>query len=663
MDIGVDYYPEHWDRKDWEPHAKLMEEAGFKIVRLAEFAWHKMEPKEGQYDFGWLDEAIDVLRKRNIKVILGTPTASPPPWVVTKYPDTLAMNQDGVRPEAGGRQHTCFSSPRYRDLSRRIVTSMATHFTDHPAVIAWQTDNEIGGPRCWCEQCAKAFRDWLKNRYGTTEKLNEAWGTVFWGQAYNDWNEVPLPRDKHASHGPSILLDRYRFHSEQVLSYHQLHVDLLRKLCPRHWITHNCMGFYDTVDYFALGTSLDRIAWDNYPGNLWGQGKAQGAPADYMRSVKHAPFMVMEQRSGLTGWLSMFQSGDRPGQLRLWSYQTVAHGADALVYFRWRTSRFGTEQYWHGILDHHGVPGRRYRELARVGKEFGALEDRITGAAYVAPVGILISPESRWALEIQPSTPGFNYLAHANGYWNAFARQHVGVEYFAPADDFGAAKVLIAPTLFLADEALAAKLAAYAEQGGTLVLTFRSGVKDGANVVVNDRLPGVLKDLAGCIVEEYDALANKEAYAVDLLAPLPKKPAKAVMWTDQLLLKGAKALAKYADGPFAGSPAAAIHKVGKGTVIYAGFQGDEGWTRTLAGWLTKQHGLAPAFPPSDDVEITIREKGRERFVFVLNHSAERQKLPMPGKTRYRDLLTGQKAGRALTLAPYDVKILAPIATP
>ncbi len=331
MDIGVDYYPEHWDRADWEPHAKLMQEAGFTLVRLAEFAWHKMEPKEGQYEFGWLDDAIAVLRKRNIRVILGTPTASPPPWLVTKYPDTLAVNQDGVRTEAGGRQHTCFSSPKYRDLSRRVVSMMAQHFTEHPAVIGWQTDNEIGGPRCWCEQCAKAFREWLKVRYGTTDKLNEAWGTVFWGQAYNDWNEIPLPRNKHASHGPSILLDHHRFHSDQVLSYHQMQVDLLRKQCPRHFITHNCMGFYNVVDYSALAKSLDRIAWDNYPGNAWGSGIAQGAPADYMRSLKHQPFMVMEQRSGLTGWLEMFQSGDRPGQLRLWSYQSVAHGADAVV--------------------------------------------------------------------------------------------------------------------------------------------------------------------------------------------------------------------------------------------------------------------------------------------------------------------------------------------
>jgi len=658
MDIGVDYYPEHWDRADWEPHAKLMAEAGIRVVRLAEFAWSRMEPKESRYEFGWLDDAIAVLRAQNIRVILGTPTATPPPWLAAKHPAILSVTKEGRPLEPGGRRHYCYTSPVYREYSRKIVTAMAGHYAEHPSVVGWQTDNEIGGPMCWCDACAGAFQDWLKAKYGTLEKLNAAWGTVFWSQEWSDWSQIPLPR--HTMHGPSILLDRQRFHSAQVLSYHQMQVDLLKRICSKHFVTHNCMGFYDEVDYWALAKQLDRVALDFYPGNKWGQGKFNSAGHDYTRSLKHAPWMVMEQRSGLTGWLEMFNSGDQPGQLRLWTWQTVAHGADAVVYFRWRTSRFGAEQYWHGVLDHHGVPGRRYREVARVGKEFAALGDRITGAEYTAPVGIVIDPDSRWALEIQKGSPVFSFLGHANAYHRAFTALNAGVEYYHPADDFAKARILVVPSPFLCDEALAGKLTAFAEAGGTVVVTFRSGVKDAANVVVTDRLPGVLKLLTGCIVEEYDALMENESFPVDLVAPLPKKPAKAAVWCDQLRLAGAKPLAKYGDGPFKGTPAATINRVGKGTVLYVGFQGDPAFYGILAKYLLHAHGLDSRFAPSDTVEITERVKGKERFVFVLNHGAGEAKVKLPARTAWRDLLTGQKTGRALNLAPYDVRILTPV---
>ncbi len=671
MLIGVDYYPEHWERSDWEPHAKLMADGGFKIVRVAEFAWSKMESREGRYDFGWLDDAIRVLRTHNIQVILSTPTATPPPWLVTQHPETLAMNQDGVRMEAGGRRHYCFSSPKYRELSRRIVTAMAQHYADHPAVVGWQIDNEIGGPHCWCDTCAKAFREWLKTRHGTLENLNKVWGTIFWGQEYFDWNEIPLPRHKHASHSPSIRLDHQRFHSDQVVSYHDMQVEILRKLCPGKWITHNFMGFYDQVDYFTLAKRLDFVSLDYYPGSKplsfpehseYRNGKQLSESHDYTRSLKHKPWWIMEQRSGLTGWLDVFQSGDKPGQLRLWTYQTVAHGADAVIYFRWRTSRYGIEQYWHGVLDHHGQPGRRYQELTRVAREFAALGDRLEGSAYTAPVGILINPEARWAMSIQKGNPHFNYLGHSGQYHQAFAYHHVGVEYYQPSDDLSMCKILVAPALFLCDDRLAAKLTDYVQSGGTLVVTFRSGVKDVHNVVVNDRLPGALKHLTGCIVEEYDSLVYQETCRVETQAPLPKRSVKASIWCDQLRLAGAKAIARYREGLFKDSPAAAINRYGMGRVVYVGFQGDRVFYATLVKWLLSQHKLLPSIAPSEHVEITERVKGKDRFLFVLNHAGSQQKITLPAKARYRDLLTGRKTPRVVTLAPYDVKILTTIQT-
>lgn len=664
MELGVDYYPEHWDRKDWEAHASLMEEAGIKIVRLAEFAWAKMEPSEGKFDFGWLDDAIEGLQKRNIKVILGTPTAAPPPWMTAKHPEIMPVYmQDGTRFEPGGRRHYCATNREFRDYTGKIVIAMCQHYCGHPSVVGWQTDNEIGGPRCYCDNCAKAFREWLKARYGTLEKLNEAWGTIFWAQIWSDWDQIPVPREKVAYHSPSIRLDYLRFHSEQVVSYHDIHVRAIRTLCPGHFITHNCMGFYNEVDYAALCKNLDFVSWDNYPGDYsndhW-HGKVIGAHADYMRSVKHMPFTVMEQRSGLPGWMEIMASGDSPGQLRLWTWQTVAHGADRVIYFRWRTSRFGIEQYWHGILDHHGIPGRRYREVKRVSQEFAALGDRAVGAAYTAPVGIIHHPESRWALEIQKGSPDFDYQRHMRLWSSGFAHNHAGVEFFDPKDDFAGIKILVAPTLFLCDPALAGKISAFAEKGGTVVLTFRSGVKDDANVVVSERLPGILRGMAGCEVEEYTAMVRGEVFPLNFTAPLPKKPAQAGVWLDQLKLTGAKAVARYDGGPWKGSPAMTVNRVGAGRVFYAGFQGDIPFYNWFSRWLLSDLGILPRFAPSDTIEITERVKGKDRLLFVLNHSGESQKLAIPAKPAFRDALTGQKIPKSLTLKPYDVRILATV---
>ncbi len=660
MKIGVDYYPEHWDRKELEPHAKLMAEAGFNLVRLAEFAWHQLEPHEGRIEFGWLDDAIASLRKHDIKVILGTPTAAPPPWLVFKYPDALNVDPNGGRAQAGGRRHYCYTSPRYRELSRRIVTAMAQHYSDHPSVVGWQTDNEIGGPKCWCGQCEAAFRAWLKERYSSLDDLNRSWGTFFWGQIYNDWEEIPLPKPRVASHSPAIRLEHSRFHSAQVISYHDQQVEILRRLCPRHFITHNCMGFYDEVDYFELGKNLDLIAWDNYPGNKWGSGNRTAAAADYMRSLKHKPFMVMEQRAGLTGWLEIYQSGDSPGQLRLWSYQAVAHGADSLLYFRWRTCRFGTEQYWHGVLDHHGRPGRRYQELARVGREFAALGDSIVGAQYEAPIGILMDPDSRWALEIQKGNPAFDYLRVAGEYHAAFSYFHLGVEYYHPKDDFGIARILIAPALFLADESIAARLEEYVRAGGLLVLTFRSGAKDRYGAIVNDRLPGLLAPIAGAYVEEYDCPVDNETFGIETSAPMPKRKFRAGVWCDQLRLNGARAIARYTDGPFKGSPAAAVNGHGRGQAVLVGFMGDRGFHRHLAEWLLKQRDLKTGISPGESVEVTLRVKGRDLFYFVLNHAGTAQRVSMPPGATYRNLLTGRKHGRGISLAPFDVMLLSPV---
>jgi beta-galactosidase len=382
--FGAAYYPEHWEPDRWEHDACLMQAAGFNIVRLAEFAWAKMEPREGKFDFGWLDRAIEILSAHGIQVVLGTPTASPPPWLMAKRADLFLVEQNGVRQTYGLRREYCPSHPLYREHTAQIVHRMAEHFKDNPAVIGWQIDNEMG-ERCYCDICRAEFQRWLQKRYGTLDALNERWGTVFWSQIYSDWSQIPVPLSTAHSHNPGLALDYRRFISDTYCDYQKLQSDIIRHYCQNHFVTHNLMGFgFGQLNYYDLAADLDHVSWDIYNRHQWDM-RAEVDPAraalsgDAMRGLKKQNYWVMEQQSGGGGWEHVAVP-PKPGELRLWTYQSITHGADAIVYFRWRTARVGTEQNWQGILEHHGSPGRRYAEVCQVGRELKKISTTIMGA-------------------------------------------------------------------------------------------------------------------------------------------------------------------------------------------------------------------------------------------------------------------------------------------
>src|SRR5574341_372917 len=454
--FGVDYYPEHWPEERWPTDARLMVEAGFNVVRLAEFAWSKMEPSEGQFNFDWLDRAISIVHSRGIQVVLRTPTASPPPWLMSKNPDLFRVREDGLRVTFGNRREYCPNHSRYHDYTRRIVTEMAEHYADHPAVIGWQIDNEFG-ERCYCPVCAGAFRDWLRRRYESLAELNRRWGTVFWSHVYTHWDQIPVPLATGGSPNPGLALDFYRFASDSYVAYQQIQVDILREKCPRHFVTHNFMGFkYDGINYYDLAHNLDFVAWDNYPRTQWSM-QAQVDPsqaalaADTMRGLKRRNFWVMEQQAGPSGW-EVVSVAPRPGELRLWAYQSIAHGADAVVFFRWRTSRFGAEQYWHGLLDHDGHPGRRYQEIKRMGAEIKRVGERIAGSRIQPSVAMLLSYDSRFAFQVQGNNPHFSYAGQFQQFYRALYRRHVPVDIVDPAADLSAYRLVLAPALHLVSD-------------------------------------------------------------------------------------------------------------------------------------------------------------------------------------------------------------------
>ncbi|MBM4464490.1 MAG: beta-galactosidase [Chloroflexi bacterium] len=659
--FGVDYYPEHWPEERWPEDARLMAEAGFNVVRLAEFAWSRMEPKQGQYDFDWLDRAIDILTSHDIRVVLGTPTASPPPWLMARHPDSFRVREDGQRVTFGNRREYCPNNLVYREYTHRIVTRMAEHYADHPAVIGWQIDNEFGD-RCYCPVCARAFQDWLRRRYGSLDELNEKWGTIFWSHVYTDWDQIPLPLETGGSPNPGLALDFFRFSSDSYVAYQQMQVDILREKCPEHFVTHNFHGFhYEGLNYFDLARDLDFVAWDNYQRTGW-LLQAQVDPSyaalahDAMRGLKRQNFWVMEQQAGQGGW-EMVSVAPRPGELRLWAYQAIAHGADAVLFFRWRTARFGTEQYWHGLLDHDGHAGRRYQEIKRMGAEIKTIGERLVGSSVKPSVAMILSYDSRFAFQIQANNPGFSYPNHFHQVYRALHRRHVLVDVVAPTADLSSYQLVVAPALHVLPDAVAGNLKRFVAAGGVLVVTPRSGVKDEANAVVNQRLPGLLAELCGVEVEEYDSLGADMYNEVEFTLPelASHSPVAAKVWCDVLQPHGTTAIARYTQDYYAGKPAITLNRFGQGQVVYVGTVGDARLYEALVGWLLNLAGVQEILAVPRGVEVTERWQG-DRLLFVLNHAEREQEVTLDG--RYVDLLDGSAVleGRA-AVAPRDVLIL------
>jgi beta-galactosidase len=666
--FGVDYYPEHWPEARWEIDARLMQEAGFNTARLAEFAWSRLEPSPGRFEFAWLDRAIAILHAQGIQVVLGTPTASPPPWVMALYPDAYRVPESGQAMSYGNRREYCPTHAGYRERSRLITQALAEHYAGHPAVIGWQTDNEFGD-RCYCDHCRAAFQGWLQHKYGTLDALNEAWGTVFWSHEYSAWAQIPAPLATAAPFGegspnPGLALDYYRFMSHQYVAFQREQIDILHNRCPDHFITHNLMGSgYDRLNYFDLAADLDFVSWDNYRRMQWTfQPEVRPSEAALahttMRGLKHKNFWVMEQQAGAGGW-QIVSVAPRPGELQLWAYQSIAHGADAIIFFRWRSARFGTEQYWHGLLDHDGRTGRRYTEIKQMGAEIARVGAQIAGSEVRAEVALLLDYDTRFAFQIQANNPAFHYIAHVHDIFQAFHARNVAVEVVSAQEEFTGYKLLIVPALYVLREETAAAIERFVRQGGAVLVTPRTGVKDETNTIVDMPLPGYLARLCGIEVEEYDSLpagvsqplafTNEDIHIPETL--------HARIWCDVVRTVDAQVVARYTQDYYANSPAITLNAFGAGHAVYVATFGDAALYTALAGWLLKLAKVEAIATPPAGVEYCVRWQGEQRILFVLNHSAEEQHLALPEPML--NLLTGETIPlSSVDLQPRQVMILA-----
>jgi beta-galactosidase len=666
--FGVDYYPEHWPQERWQADAHLMQAAGMNVARLAEFAWSRLEPRPDTFDFGWLDAAIETLNHYGIQVVLGTPTASPPPWVMEMLPDAFIVDASGVRRTFGNRREYCPTHAGYRARGRKVVQAMAHHYAVHPGVIGWQTDNEFGD-YCYCELCRTAFHHWLIGRYGTLDALNAAWGTIFWSHVYTDWAQIPTAAATGGVPNPGLALDYSRFMSDTYVEFQREHIAILRAANSQQFITHNFMGFgYSKLDYFDLAQELDLVSWDNYPRLAWRMhSTVEPAPLalshDAMRGLKGKNFWVMEEQSGAGGW-TLVGMTPRPGEIRLWTWQAVAHGADGMVYFRWRTARHGTEQYWHGILDHDARPRRRYYEVQAVGQELAAVGERILDSECRNEVAILSNYACRWALQIQPNNealagpgaaPDMVYPAIVRSYYTALHATNTGVDVVSFDADLSRYRLVIAPALYVLPQETAAALTQFVKAGGVLITTARSGVKDVANAVVDAPLPGLLAELCGVEVDEYDSLPAGESVPVLFEGLGAAHPSGS--WCDVLAPLTAGVLAQYDGGFYKGRAAITENRHGKGRAIYVGTLAAPELERAVIIHALEAAGVTPGLDTPDGVEAVVRWKNGDRTLFLLNHADEPRIVALPFIAL--DLLNGRHVEGSVTLSPKDVVLLRP----
>lgn len=651
MQFGVCYYPEHWPEARWAEDARQMRALGLSIVRIAEFAWSRLEPQEGRFDWDWLERAVEVLSAAGLKIVLGTPTAAPPAWLSRGYPGTLPVDEQGRRRNFGSRRHYCPNSPDYQRFTRRIVTEMAARFAAHPAVVGWQIDNEFGGggtARCYCEHCAAAFRNWLQRRYTTLAALNQAWGTVFWSQEYSSWEQVGPPILTGSSANPSHVLDYYRFASDSWVDYQLMQLAALQ-LHRRsdQFATHNLMGmFFTALDYFRLAAPLDFTSLDNYPtagpdrirGELYGEESPPalyapdaGDPAitgfelDLARGWKDAPFWIMEQQPGHVNW-GWYNPGVPPETVRLWTWQAVAAGADAVVYFRWRSTWFAQEQYHAGLLKHDATPDVGYRALERMAGERGQLE-RLASGPVQAQAALLLDYNDLWALQLQPHRRGFSYLRLAFTWYRAFQRLGIPVDIRPYDADLSRYRLLVAPSLHLGDAGAAARLEDYVHNGGLLLVGVRSGFKTPSNLVTDQPLPGVFSRLCGVHVQSWQALPPGVCYRLEGAPPLANP--EAGLWAESLAAqaKGVELPLRYASGPFEGQGALSMRPLGKGVCGYLGWHPTSEQAAELLAWLAGQAGIErlAELPPG---LVALRRAGQ---TVLLNFTANSLRAVVRGE--------------------------------
>lgn len=627
MKLGVCYYPEHWPQSRWERDAQEMSRIGIKYVRIGEFSWSTIEPTPEKFHWEWLDCSLDILHKQGLKVILGTPTATPPKWLVDQYPKMLAKDEQGRVRHFGSRRHYSFASKEYREECRRIVTLMAQRYGTHPVVASWQTDNEFGCHNTilsYGEADLEAFREWLKEKYGSIETLNEAWGNVFWSMDYRSFDEVDLPNLTVTEANPSHRLDFQRCCSDQVVSFNRLQVDILRKYSKGRDLVHNYMGFFTAFDHYKVGQDLDVASWDTYPlgfldqETIYTQEEKQnylrvGHPDfgafhhDLYRACGNGRLWVMEQQPGPVNWAS-HNPTPLDGAVRLWTWEAFSHGAELVSYFRWRQAPFGQEQMHAGLLKPDGNAAPAAQEAQQVAEEVELLSgklgvdlDELVALPQSGRVALMFDYDACWSLDIQPQSQAYSYVSWCYRVYQALRELGLSVDIISPNSSLDTYKLLVLPAQAHISRKLSNKLAHYK---GILLAGPRTGSKTNSYQIPENLAPGPYADLVPVSVERVDALP-----ASQILKVSGKWGEGNLMYWHEHLTTAAQSLLNDQDG----RPVL----VGEGNRFYLGSCVDRSLLKSCFVKLAEKAGLQTEYLPEG---VRLRERGK--IVFVFNYGSQ-----------------------------------------
>jgi beta-galactosidase len=641
--LGVCYYPEHWPEAWWAEDARRMREAGITYVRIGEFAWSRYEPSRGHFDWGWLDRAIEILGTAGLKVVLGTPTCTPPKWLVDEFPEIIPYDEQGQPRGFGSRRHYTFSSRAYVAESHRIVEVLAKRYGENPFVVGWQTDNEYGCHDTilsWGPEDLKGFRDWLRRTYQSPEQLNEAWGNAFWSMDVQDFDQVALPALAVTETNPAARLDFWRFHSDQVVAYNRMQCEIIRAHSPGRWITHNMMGFFNDYDHWAVGRDIDVASWDSYPVGFTERfpfGEAEHlrwaetahpdiAPYfnDLYRAVGRGRFWIMEQQPGPVNWAD-WNPVPKPGMVRLWTWEALAHGAEAVSYFRWRQAVSGQEQMHAGL----NLPGQHEwsqggREASQVGTELarlGQLPETVR-----APVAMVHDYESSWITRIQPQGRDFDHATLMFRWYEAVRRLGLDIDFVPPGGDLSGYSLVLVPILAHVNDAAERALAA-AE--GLVLYGPRSGSKTRHCAIPPSLPPGPLAALLQLRVTQVSSL--RPGLSDDVTGEVT---GSVLRWRETVETRGARILARFGNGEPALLAADRHHYLG-------------GWPDAALLSSVMRFMAARARLATIDLPEGIRLRRRGKLLFAFNYGNDVWPLPFQGR-----LVLGDRR-----IGPQDLAIL------
>ncbi|PJJ62081.1 beta-galactosidase [Compostimonas suwonensis] len=640
LSFGGDYNPEQWTEEVWREDIRLMTEARVNLVTVGVFSWGSLEPEPGDFDFGWLDRVLGMLGEAGIGVDLATPTASPPVWLLREHPDILPVTRTGERLAQGGRLGWCPSHPVWRAEALRITRTVAERYRDNPALRLWHIGNEFGGGnrRCYCDISAVQFSRWLEGRYGSIDELNRRWGTAFWGHRYRSFGDVLPPRDSGNPGNPSLVLDFDRFSSNALLEHFRAEREVLHDVAPDIPATTNFMvgrGPH-VVDYARWAPEMDLLANDHYViASARSPEQDLAYSADRMRGFDpRRPWLLMEHSTSAVSWQPR-NLAKRPGQMLRNSLSHIARGSDGAMFFQWRQSLSGAEQFHSAMVPHAGTGTRVWREVLELGRAVEAIAEVQGAPSGPARVALLVDDEAGWAWEAGPKPHQDLVLTEiAQSFHRALWRRNIAVDVVpvrgaADGAVLDGYELVLVPGLFLVSDETAARLAAFAASGGRVVVSFLSGIVDGDNRVRPGGYPGAFTELLGVSAEEFVVIPDDESVELD-------GGWRASTWSERLCPGEAQTVAAYRSGDLAGLPAVTRNAVGEGAAWYvSAWLDDLALSRFLAG-VTEECGILPIGEVPEGVELVRRRTASADILFVLNHRDDAVRIT----TRGRELLRG-----------------------